>query len=274
MRAILKWIFVTLPADLADGTVWFRRLTEPVALAALILLGVHGAADLLDDVLFAAVDHSDRVFDAGLRSLLDGLAGAGILAVETAAEWADAAALWLDIDRKEGLAVALALVAELLLGLALLLWCVAQPSVVAGDAASATDTSVGFKQRLLQFVRQLRRFTPGSLRGLTVVLAFFMGAFTLGRWSAGRSALWLTGPIFGEGTADLARLIGVLIGGAALLTLVPLALRRAQARAQSMSRARWLRAYVMPGLAAALMVGAVITGGPGQALARLIGGAE
>lgn len=269
--AALRFLLISLPATLLDGLVGLRRLSEPLALAVLILLGVHGAADLLDDVLFTAVDTADRGLDASVRAALDGLAGLDWLQADTAARWADDAALWIDIDRKEALAVSLALGGELLLDLLLLLWCVggARPLAPPVDALPAGQ---GRLWRVLRALRTLRARAPGVLRASGLVLAFVVGSLALGRWVAAGVAQLLVGPAVGDAIGDVARLTGVIVMGLALLTLVPLAQRRALARASAQSGARWLRALLLPALVVTLLLTELTTGSSARGLWSLLGG--
>ncbi|MFH1812239.1 MAG: hypothetical protein ABIJ09_26110 [Pseudomonadota bacterium] len=266
--ALFKVLVVKLPAAVLDGMVALRLLTEPLALVVLILLGVHGAADLFDDLLFTAVDTADRAVDATVRGALDGLAGMDWLQPDTAARWADDEALLIDIDRKEVLAVSLTLVAELLLDLLLLLWCMGGGA----DASTVVSGASVDDSRLIRGLRRARTRAPGLLRAAALVLAFVLGSLALGRWSSGRVASLLVGPDLGEAIGDVARFAGVLVMGLALLTLVPVVQRRALARAEATTGARWLRALVLPTLVIALLVAELTSGSSARGLWSLVGG--
>jgi hypothetical protein len=97
-----------------------RRFVRRVAGLSLILLGVHAAADRLDDVAFRAVDDLDRVIDHGAFALLDGLARLFESWRPRAHAHAESFANFIDVAEKERVAVVLALLIELLIALVML----------------------------------------------------------------------------------------------------------------------------------------------------------
>lgn len=74
-----------------------RFLYLPLALFALIAVGVHAAADTLDDRLLWLVDHLDAAFDAGVGSFA----------------WTQPWVHWIDLDDRVRIARGLALIWEL-----------------------------------------------------------------------------------------------------------------------------------------------------------------
>jgi len=269
---LLRLIFLALPATLADIGVRLRPISEALGLALLVLLGLHGAADLLDDILFGAVDGLDRLLDAAISALLAWLGGAEILKPQTAAAWSDSFTLLLDIDRKEAVAVVLALATEVLIDLALVWWCLPAGRGPVIPASGETARAQGARQHLRAAREAVKRRGPGSLRALALVLAFSLGAFALGRFAAGYVALWVAGPIFGPNAGLLAKMGGVLMAGLALAVLVPIALRRASARSLAMMWTGPLRSLLFPLAVTVLLAGAIISGGPARALRALLGG--
>ncbi|MBN2360992.1 MAG: hypothetical protein JXR83_16165 [Deltaproteobacteria bacterium] len=270
MGRFLHALFIKLPAIVADGVAALRRVAEPLALVGIVLLGIHGATNLLDDVVFGLIDVSDRAIDATVAAALGWSGARGWITAGTAASWSDGVALFVDIDRKEALAVGLALVVELLLDLALVLWCLpplGQPAA-ASSSASAGNAQTAFgrvRMLWLAFVRH----APDALRALAVAFAFVLGAFAIGRWASGQSALLLAAPVFGPNAPGLAQLCGVLAAGLALFAVLPLGVRRAAARARATTYHRPTRALILPLIAAALLAAAMTSGSPGQAVRGL-----
>ena len=269
MGRLFYALFVRLPAAIADGIAALRQVAEPIALVGILLLGTHGATNVLDDVVFGAVDYSDRAIDATAAAVLGWFGERGWLTASNAAAWSDSIALFVDIDRKEVLAVGLALVVELLLDLALVLWCLpplapAEPAPSTGAASAQTAHG-----RLHRLWLGLLRHAPDALRALAVAFAFVLGAVAIGRWAAGQAALLLAAPFLGPNAPGLAPACGVVAAGLALFAVLPVGVRRAVARARAMTLHRPARALILPLIAAAVLGAAVASGGPGQAVRAL-----
>lgn len=97
-----------------------RRFIRRIAGLSLILLGVHAAADRLDDIAFRVVDDIDRVIDNTAFALLDALGSVFENWRPKALAYAEAFANFIDVAEKERAAVVLALLIELLIALVML----------------------------------------------------------------------------------------------------------------------------------------------------------
>lgn len=86
----------------------------------LLFMGVHAAADVLDDLARDAIDVADLVIDEGVAGLLGWLAAHGGMTPDGAAAAIDRFATAVDLAEKDWLAVRLALLIELILDIALL----------------------------------------------------------------------------------------------------------------------------------------------------------
>lgn len=97
-----------------------RRLIRRVAALCLVLMGVHLAADHLDDLAYAALDAVDLWADDNVERFLAWLAAAGGMAAEDAARRSESFAVFIDLAEKDRIAIVLALLVELLLDVLLL----------------------------------------------------------------------------------------------------------------------------------------------------------
>lgn len=86
----------------------------------LIVMGVHAAADVLDDLARDAIDALDLVVDEGVAGFLGWLAANGGMTPDGAVAAIERFATAIDLAEKDWLAVRLALVVELILDVALL----------------------------------------------------------------------------------------------------------------------------------------------------------
>src|SRR5688572_1028944 len=92
-----------------------RRLVRRIAALCLVVMGVHLAADHLDDLIYTIVDAIDLAIDNTAASFLGWLAQAGGLTPESALKKSEVFASFIDLGEKDKLAIALALGVELVL---------------------------------------------------------------------------------------------------------------------------------------------------------------
>ncbi len=97
-----------------------RRLIRRVAALCLVVMGVHLAADHLDDLAYAVLDALDLWADDTAERFLAWLAAAGGMAPDDAARASEAFAAFVDLAEKDRIAIVLALAVELLVDLLLL----------------------------------------------------------------------------------------------------------------------------------------------------------
>lgn len=97
-----------------------RRLIRRVAALCLVVMGVHLAADHLDDLAYALLDALDLWADDTAERFLAWLAAAGGMAPEDAARSSESFATFVDLAEKDRIAIVLALAVELLLDVLLL----------------------------------------------------------------------------------------------------------------------------------------------------------
>ncbi len=186
----------------------FRWAFMPLGLLALVAVGVHAAADTLDDRLLTAVDRLDSAFDAwvgqfpSLASLVD----------------------WVSLETRTRLARALALCWELAADLLLALPALGYRETDAARpvepwrpvTASASSSSSSSWKALLR--RCLRRPTPMRwVRPLATAGVVLAGACTVARLVQGTVYLsWR--PLFGDVAADWAArgLAVAALGGVAV----------------------------------------------------------
>jgi hypothetical protein len=90
-----------------------RRIVRRVAALCLVVLGVHAAADLFDDVLFRLLDALDLFVDNTVWHLLEKLASWGAFSPADAARHAQGFAEAVDVDHKDRMSRWLALGVEL-----------------------------------------------------------------------------------------------------------------------------------------------------------------
>jgi hypothetical protein len=97
-----------------------RRLIRRVAALCLVFMGVHMAADHLDDVAYTVIDAIDLAVDNTVTGFLDWLAQAGGISSEAALKASAAFASFVDLPEKDKLSLALSLFSELLLDVLLI----------------------------------------------------------------------------------------------------------------------------------------------------------
>lgn len=146
-----------------------RRLVRRIGGLCLVVLGVHTAADLLDDLVVNALDGIDRGLDALSTLVLSSLARDGVLAGEDAARLTAQLIEWMTPEGNEELAKFVALAAELVVEAVLLpfLW---------GTRPSPLPRGRGMREQLLLSLREfLDVVQPVDLERLAVaptLLAF------------------------------------------------------------------------------------------------------
>ncbi|MFL5357812.1 hypothetical protein [Archangium sp.] len=233
----------------------FRWAFMPLGLLALLAVGVHAAADTLDDRLLVLVDLADSAFDrvVGRFTLTESLVDL------------------LSLERRTTLARALALAWELTADVVLALPALGYREELAAQASSRFSPALPARDswRAL-LVRCLRRPTSMRwIRPLATALVAVAGACTVARLVQGTVYLsWRE--LLGEGAADvaarglaLAALAGLLwrLGWRAVLRNLQHADSASEAHARGFARAF---AYGLPGsaLVAPLALAAALDASP------------
>lgn len=168
----------------------FRWVFMPLGLLALVAVGVHAAADTLDDRLLTGVDRLDSAFDAWV-----GQSSSTAFLVD-----------WVSLETRTRLARALALVWELAADLLLALPALGYREVAAPRPVEAwrqLEVSSGDSSWKALLRRCLRRPTPMRwVRPLATAGVVVAGACTVARLVQGTVYLsWR--PLFGDTAADL-----------------------------------------------------------------------
>ena len=101
----------------------WRTLIRRLGGLALIVMGVHAAADVLDNLARDLLDHLDLVVDEGVAGVLGWLSSVGGLTPDAAVASIDDFASLVDLAEKDWLALRLAFATELLLDVLLLDLC-------------------------------------------------------------------------------------------------------------------------------------------------------
>lgn len=139
----------------------------------LIVMGVHAAADVLDDLAYDVIGALDLIVDESVAGLLGWLAANGGMTPDGAAAAIERFSTAIDLAEKDWLALRLALVVELLLELVLL------------DLAWGTRPAEGHgliddvKASTRQLLASFRAFDLERLLGPLVLLAFAVGGGVL-----------------------------------------------------------------------------------------------
>jgi hypothetical protein len=97
-----------------------RRFIRRIAALALIIIGVHRAADILDDAVFAVIDVLDLWVDQSAWAVLEWLSSLGAFDGNEAVDKAQRFAEWFDLAEKDLAAKWIALFLELLIDVLLL----------------------------------------------------------------------------------------------------------------------------------------------------------
>jgi hypothetical protein len=158
-----------------------RRFIGRLASTCLILLGVHAAADLIDDLVYRLVDAIDLIVDSGVWWLLEGLASIGTIATETAASWGQDFASWLEVEEKDKVALTLALILELAVDILLLdfAWGLRRPAP--GDDSEPVTLVEELKESVDELKAALWPLDVERVAVLPTLLAFCCGgAFLAG----------------------------------------------------------------------------------------------
>jgi hypothetical protein len=139
----------------------------------LIVMGVHAAADVLDDLARDAIDAIDLIIDEGVAGLLGWLAAHGGMTPDGAVAAIERFATAIDLAEKDWLSVRLALVVELVLDVALL------------DLAWGTRPAEGegliddLRASTQQLLRSFSAFDLERLLAPVTLLAFAVGGGVL-----------------------------------------------------------------------------------------------
>lgn len=97
-----------------------RRGVRRLAALCLVVLGVHAAADVIDDLVYRVLDGLDLFVDGVVWRALDWLAGLGAFTSAEAVAHAQAFAEWIELEEKDVASKWLALAVELGIDLVLL----------------------------------------------------------------------------------------------------------------------------------------------------------
>lgn len=97
-----------------------RTLIRRLGGLALLLMGVHAAADVIDDLAYNALDALDFLVDESVASALEWISSAGGMTPEAALRAIESFASFVDLQEKDFLAIRLAFVVEIVLDLLLL----------------------------------------------------------------------------------------------------------------------------------------------------------
>lgn len=146
-----------------------RDLVRRLGAIALIWLGVHAGADVLDDAAADALDAVDLAADAAIAAALERGAELGAWTAEAALRGIEASGSLVDIAEKQWLALRLALVVELGLVLALLPLAWGTRGLVGASAGAELRRSV-FELRASLRALDIERFAAPP------VLTAFVGA--------------------------------------------------------------------------------------------------
>ncbi len=158
-----------------------RRFVRSLAALCLVVLGVHAAADVIDDLVYRVIDALDLVVDGVAWSALETLAGWGAFSPQEAARHAQGFAELIDLEQKDAAAKWLALVVELLMDLLLLDFV--RGARAARSAPLAGVPSTTMVEELRSSARELKEaLSPLDLERLAVppAIAGFAVAGTLG----------------------------------------------------------------------------------------------
>ncbi|MCP3138386.1 hypothetical protein [Pyxidicoccus xibeiensis] len=195
-------------ADVSRFLGGLRWAFMPLGLLALVAVGVHAAADTLDDRLMAVVDRADAAFDS--------LVGR----YELTAPMVE----WLSLELRTRLARMLALAWELAADLVLALPALGYREAREARPAEAWKAALGTEPARpswkVLWTRCLRRPTPMRwLRPLATAAVVLAGACAVARLIQGTVYLsWRE--LFGDGAADVAArglALGALVGVLATL---------------------------------------------------------
>jgi hypothetical protein len=176
MRALLR-LYLTLTRSLGAR----RRFIGRLASTCLVLLGVHAAADLIDDLVYRLVDAIDLLVDSGVWWLLEGLASLGTLSTDTAASWGQDFASWLEVEEKDKVALTLALVVELAVDILLLDFAWGLRRAAPGDESEPVTLVDELKESVAELKAALWPLDIERIAVLPTMIAFCCGgAFLAG----------------------------------------------------------------------------------------------
>lgn len=233
-----------------------RRLVRRVAALCLVVMGVHLAADHLDDVVYRLLDAIDLFVDDTAAGFLLWLAQSGGLTPDAAARTSDSFATWIDLVEKDRLAIVIALGVELLLDL--LLFDLAWGRHVDEEASGLVDE---LRQSARQIADALRPLDIERLAVVPTLVAYAAGGAGMAAVAVeglARDALLRFAPDLlwaGQVAAALGLLTGALLLWRFLPDLLHGALLRSRARhdrAREKALARLQRPHRHPRLARSL----------------------
>jgi hypothetical protein len=162
-------LFNAVSAALGRGRTLIRRLGG----IALLLMGVHAAADVLDNLAYTLLDALDLIADDAVGAALAWLSSVGGIAPDAAVEASERFATVVDLGEKEWLSLRLAFATELLLDVLLLdlAW-----GTRIFDGTSRLDD---LKRSAQQMREALSSFDLERVLGPVTLLAFSVGGAVL-----------------------------------------------------------------------------------------------
>jgi hypothetical protein len=162
-------LFNAVSVTLGRGRTLIRRLGG----IALLLMGVHAAADVLDNLAYTLLDALDLIADDAAGAALAWLSSVGGMAPDAAVEASERFATFVDLGEKEWLALRLAFATELLLDVLLLdlAW-----GTRIFDGTSRLDD---LKRSAQQMREALSSFDLERVLGPVTLLAFSVGGAVL-----------------------------------------------------------------------------------------------
>jgi hypothetical protein len=145
-----------------------RRFVRRMAGLCLILLGVHAAADRLDDLAYASLDALDLALDRGFVALFEWLGDLGILTLPRVSDWSEGVTAYVGVSEKDRMALVFGLLIELsadllLLDLAWGLRKVRQPSTSAPEFIASLRRSAHQLKEALHPLDVEKVFVPIGL---------------------------------------------------------------------------------------------------------------
>ncbi len=162
-------LFNAVSATLGRGRTLIRRLGG----IALLLMGVHAAADVLDNLAYTLLDALDLIADEAVGAALAWLSSVGGMAPDAAVEASERFATVVDLGEKDWLSLRLAFATELLLDVLLLDLAWGTRSF---DGTSRLDD---LKRSAQQMRAALSSFDLERVLGPVTLLAFSVGGAVL-----------------------------------------------------------------------------------------------
>lgn len=217
-----------------------RRFVRRIAALCLVVLGVHAAADLIDDLVYQAVDAIDLVIDGAAWRALDILASWGAFTAQEAVAHAQRFAEGFDLDQKDVAAKYLALLLELLIDVLLLdfIWGARGSQEEQAPASMLEElkaSALELKQALWPIDLE-RLAVPPAVAGFAIAGTLGAALALEGFFADGLSQLIPLWPWTPNASAGVAILVAALLLWRFLPDLLHGALLRAHERGERASR--------------------------------------